>query len=120
MVYISGRAKEFIKRNYDACGLENAILQVIEDLPAYLYLKLGKNEEFWRKELDDPKSKIHVLHLLDGAIEYAINKAEDLSNKMGVRFCEYLRNSIERNWIGNWLAGFIKGMLSTYYGLIEV
>lgn len=119
MVYISGWAKELIKRHYGACGLENSVLQLIEELPEYLSLKLGKNEEFWRKELDNSLSKIHALNLLDGAIEYAINKAADLSKKTGIRFCEYLRNSIERNWIGNWLGGYIKGMLSTYYNLTK-
>jgi hypothetical protein len=47
-------------------------------------------------------------------------RQQDLSKKTGVRFCAYLKDSIERNWIRNWLAGFIKKMLSTYYGLIEV
>ncbi|MEM2145691.1 MAG: hypothetical protein QW279_10040 [Candidatus Jordarchaeaceae archaeon] len=46
MVYISGWAKELIKRHYGACGLENSVLQLIEELPEYLSLKLGKNEEF--------------------------------------------------------------------------
>jgi hypothetical protein len=110
-VYVSSWAKELIKRYYGACGLEDSILQTIEDLPAYICLKLGKNEEFWRGELDDPRSKIHVLNLLDGAIEYAVKKAQDLSEKTRVRLCEYLRDSIERNWIGNWLVGYIKSML---------
>jgi hypothetical protein len=117
LVYISDWTKKLIKREYGACELEDAVLQLIEDLPTFLCLKLGKNEEFWRKELDDPKSKIHDLNLLDGAIEYAINKAQDLSKKTGVKLCAYLKDSIERNWIRNWLAGFIKKMLSAYYNL---
>jgi len=119
LVYISNWAKELIKQHYGACGLENSILQLIEELPEYLSLKLGKNEEFWQKELDNSMSKIHTLNLLDGSMEYAVNRAEDLSKKKGVRLCEYLRNSIERNWIGNWLAGCIKSMLSTYYNLTK-
>jgi hypothetical protein len=117
LVYISNRAKEIIKQHYGACGLENSILQLIEELPEYLSLKLGKNEEFWQKELDNSMSKIHTLNLLDGSIEYAVNRAKDLSKKKGVRLCGYLRNSIERSWIGNWLAGYIRSMLSTYYNL---
>jgi hypothetical protein len=36
-------------------------------------LELGKSEEFWRRELEDPASKIHSLNLLQGAIERAMN-----------------------------------------------
>jgi len=81
LVYISNWAREVIKLNYGACGLEDLILQLIEELPKYLSLKLGKNEEFWRKELDNIISKIHTLNLLDGAIEYAVHLAESLSKK---------------------------------------
>jgi len=45
-----------------------------------------------------------------GAIKYAVKLAENLSEKTGAGLCEYLGDSIERNWIGNWLAGYIKGM----------
>jgi hypothetical protein len=111
VVYISGWAKELIKRHYGACGLESSILELIEGLPAHLCLKLGKNEGFWRKELDNSMSKIHALNLLDGAIEYATNKAGKLSEKTGKSVCKYLSDSIEHNWIGNWLTGYIKAML---------
>jgi hypothetical protein len=120
LVFISGWAWELIKRYYGACGLEKSIIRLIEGLPEYLSLKLGKNYEFWRRELEDPMSKIHTLNLLNGSIEFAVNMAKSLSEKTGVELCKYLRASIERNWIGNWLAGFIKGMLSTYYKLTGV
>lgn len=119
MTYISGWARDLIRRYYGDCGLENSILQLIEDLPAYLRLKLGKSEDFWRKELDNPTSKIHVLNLLDGSIEYAVKRAESLSKKSGVELCEYLRMSIEHNWIGSWISGYIKGILSTYFNLTK-
>jgi len=108
-----------MKRYYGICGLENLILQLIEELPEQLSLKLDKNEEFWRKELDNPMSKIHTLNLLDGSIEYAVHMAESLSKKTGVELCEYLRKSIEHNWIGNWLAGWIKKMSWEHYNLTK-
>ena len=55
-------------------------------------------------------SWIHRYNLMVGAIKYAVKLAENLSEKTGAGLCEYLGDSIERNWIGNWLAGYIKGM----------
>ena len=110
MVYISNRAKRFIERYYTPCGLETQFLQMIEDLPAYLSSELGRDTEYWQKELDDPGSKIHRMNLMVGAIEYAVKLAENLSEKHAAGLCEYLGDSIEKNWIGNWLAGYIKGM----------
>jgi hypothetical protein len=120
LVFISDLAWELIKRYYGECGLEKSIIRLIEGLPEYLSLKLGKNYEFWWRELEDPASKIHSLNLLDGSIKYAVNRAKSLSEKTGVELCEYLRISIERNWIRNFLAGYIGGMLSTYYKLTGV
>lgn len=108
-------ARRLVEQYYRACGLEDSVFQLIENMPPYLcsnLSELGKNEEFWRRELDNPKSRIHYLKLLDGAIKYAIKRAEGLSKKTGERFCEYLRDSIERNCIGNWLTGYIIGMFN--------
>ena len=118
MVYISDWGKELIEKYYASCRIERQLLQAIEDLPSYLSLKLSKKDvKFWQKELDDPMSKIHRMNLLDGAIGYAVKHAENISEKTGAGLCEYLGNSIERNWIGNWLAGYIRGLLAGYYGL---
>jgi len=110
LVYISNRAKRFIERYYTPCGLETQFLQMIEDLPAYLSSEVCRDAEYWQKELDDPGSWIHRSNIMVGAIEYAVKLAENLSEKTGVGLCEYLGDSIEKNWIGNWLAGYIKGM----------
>ena len=117
MVYVSSRAKHIIKRYYSACGLEDLILKLINELPTYLYMKLGKDVDFWEKEMDNPRSKIHSLNLLDGAIEFATKTAENLSEKHNKSICEYLADSIERNWPGNYLAGYIRKMLWQYYKL---
>ena len=119
LVYISNWGKELIERYYASCGIDKLLFQLIDDLPSHLSSELGKDAEFWQKELDDPVSKIHRLSLLDGAIEYAVKLAENLSEKTGAGLCEYLGDSIERNWIGNWLAGYIKNMLHEYYGLLR-
>jgi len=111
LVYISNRAKRFIERYYTPCGLETQFLQMIEDLPAYLSSKFGRDAEFWQKELEDPGSWIHRLNLLDDAIEYAVNQAQNLSEKTGAGLCEYLGDSIERKWIGKWLAGYITNII---------
>ncbi|MFP3138250.1 MAG: hypothetical protein RXS42_08570 [Nitrososphaeria archaeon] len=110
LVYISNRAKRFIERYYTPCGLETQFLQMIEDLPAYLSSELGMDAKYWQKELDDPGSWIHRYNIMVGAIEYAVNQAQNLSEKTEAELCEYLWDSIERNWIGKWLAGYIKGM----------
>jgi hypothetical protein len=117
LVYISNWGKKLIERYYASCGIDKLLFQLIDDLPSHLSSELGKDAEFWQKELDDPVSKIHRLSLLDGAIEYAVKLAENLSEKTGAGLCEYLGDSIERNWIGNWLAGYICGLLAGYYGL---
>jgi hypothetical protein len=78
-------------------------------------LELGKSEEFWRKKLEDPTSKINELDLLYGAIMYAVNKAKADSQRNGRDVCEYLELSIKRDWIGNYLIGYVKAMLSEYY-----
>ena len=117
MVYISNWGKELIERYYASCGIDKLLFQLIDDLPSHLSSELGKDAEFWQKELDDPVSKIHRMNLLDGAIGYAAKRAENLSEKTGAGLCEYLWDSIERNWIGNWLAGYIRGLLAGYYGL---
>ncbi len=117
LVYVSNWAKALIEKYYGACGLKDSIFRLIEVLPDRLNLKLGKSRDFWLRELDDPASKIHALNLLDGAIEHSINVAKHLSEKTGVEFCKHLRDSIERDWIGSWLTGYIRSMLSTYYNL---
>jgi len=119
MVYISSYDRHIISKHYGKCGLENSILELIEDLPSFLSSQLGKSEEFWRQELNNPASQLHSLNLLSGAIEFAINKAKSLSEKTGQPLCEYLEKSIENNWIGKWLTGYIKEMLREHYKLEE-
>jgi len=80
-----------------------------------LSLELGKSEEFWRKKLEDPTSKINELDLLYGAIMYAVNKAKADSQRNGRDVCEYLELPIGEDWIGNYLIGYVKAMLSEYY-----
>jgi hypothetical protein len=107
--------KKLIEEHYGACDLEEEALKLIERLPKRMSLKLGKSEEFWRKELEDPTSKINELDLLWGAIMYAVNKAKADSQRTGRDVCEYLELSIEEDWIGNYLIGYVKAMLSEYY-----
>ena len=54
---------------------------MIERLLARMSLELGKSEEFWRKELEGPTSKINKLDLLYGAIMYAVDKAKASSQR---------------------------------------
>ena len=98
MVRISDWIMELIREHYGACGLEKEVIRLIERLPTRMCLELGKSEEFWRKELEDPTSKINELNLLEGAIKFAVNKAKDLSEKTGRDVCEYLEDPIERGW----------------------
>jgi hypothetical protein len=116
-VYVPAWARELIRRHYGACGLEGSVLQLIEGLPVRMRLELGKSEEFWRRELEDPASKIHSLNLLQGAIERAVNSARGLSERTGLGICKYLRDSIERDWIGGWMVSYVRAMLKEYYGL---
>jgi hypothetical protein len=108
-------AKRLIEKHYGACGLGEEALKLVERLLARMSLELGKSEEFWREELENPTSKINKLDLLYGAIMYAVNKAKASSQRSERDVCEYLKLSIEEGWIGNYLIGYEKAMLSEYY-----
>mgnify|MGYP000082396837 CR=1 FL=1 len=110
MVYITGWVKTLIERYYGQCNLEKEAIQLIESLPTYLHKKLGKSKEFWIKELSNSKSKIHQLNLLEGSVERAIKLSEYFSEKTVKDICEYLKRSLENNWIGRYIAGYIKGI----------
>jgi hypothetical protein len=96
-------AKRLIEKHYGACGLGEEALKLVERLLARMSLELGKSEEFWRKELEGPTSKINKLDLLYGAIMYAVNKAKASSQRSERDVCEYLELSIEEEWVGNYL-----------------
>jgi len=115
LINIPTWAKRLIEEHYGTCGLREEALKLVERLPVRMSLELGKSEEFWRKELEDPTSKINKLDLLWGAIMYAVNKAKADSQRTGRDVCEYLELSIKEDWIGNYLIGYVKAMLSEYY-----
>ena len=110
MVYISDWAKHVIETYYGPCGLDGKLLQYLEELPKNLTMRLGKGESFWRDELDNEISKIHLLSLIEGALEFAVKMARNFSEKNQVKICYYLERSIENDWILNWLAGYIVKM----------
>jgi len=78
-------------------------LKLVERLPTRMSLELGKSEGFRRKELENPTLKINELDLLYGAIMYAVNKAKASSQRSERDVCEYLKLSIEEEWVGNYL-----------------
>jgi hypothetical protein len=86
----------------EPAALEEA-LKLIERLLARMSLELGESEEFWRKEIENPASKINELDLLWSAIMYAVNKAKASSQRSERDVCEYLELSIEEEWVGNYL-----------------
>jgi hypothetical protein len=108
---------DFIRKHYGPCWLDANLIQYLEELPRQLHLRLGKEEEFWREELDNPQSKIHALDLINGGIRYAVEVARHNSEETHTNICHYLRESIEKDWILNWLAQYIRGMLHEYYNL---
>jgi len=46
---------------------------------------------------------------------YAVNKAKASSQRSERDVCEHLELSIEEGWIGNYLIGYVKALLSEYY-----
>jgi hypothetical protein len=117
LVYLHESTREYIRKHYGPCGLDAELIRYLEDLPRQLSLRLGRGEEFWREELENPQSKIHALDLINGSISYAVGIARHNSEKTNTGICHYLRESIERDWILNWLAQFIGSMLREYYNL---
>jgi hypothetical protein len=117
LVYLHETALDYIRKHYGPCGLDARLIQYLEELPRQLHLRLGKSEDFWREELDKPLSKLHTLDLINGGISYAVELARHNSERTGTGICHYLRESIERDWILNWLTQYIRSMLSQYYTL---
>jgi hypothetical protein len=117
LVYLIDTTLKCILKHYGPCGLDSRLIQYLEELPRHLHLRLGKSEDFWREELDSPLSKLHRLDLINGGISYAVKLARHNSERTGTGICRYLRESIERDWILNWLTQYIRSMLSQYYNL---
>ena len=117
LVYLHETTLEYIRKPYGPCGLDARFIQYLEELPTQLHLRLGREEGFWREELDNHMSKLHRLDLINGGISYAVELARHNSERTGTGICHYLRESIERDWILNWLTQYIRGLLSQHYNL---
>jgi hypothetical protein len=117
LVYLHETTLEYIRKHYGPCGLDARLIQYLEELPAQLHLRLGREEGFWREELDNPLSRLHKLDLINGGISYAVELARHNSERTGTDICHYLRESIEKDWILNWLTQYIRGLLSQHYNL---
>jgi hypothetical protein len=117
LVYLHETTLEYIRKHYGPCGLDARLIQYLEELPTQLHLRLGREEGFWREELDNPLSRLHKLDLINGGISYAVELARHNSERTGTDICHYLRESIEKYWILNWLTQYIRGLLSQHYNL---
>ena len=117
LVYLHETTLDYIRKHYGPCGLDARLIQYLEELPRHLHLRLGKSEDFWREELDNPLSRLHKLDLINGGISYAVELARQNSERTGTDICHYLRESIEKDWILNWLTQYIRGLLSQHYNL---
>jgi hypothetical protein len=117
LVYLHETTLEYIRKHYGPCGLDARLIQYLEELPTQLHLRLGREEGFWREELDNPLSRLHKLDLINGGISYAVELARHNSERTGTDICHYLRESIEKDWILNWLTQYIRGLLSQHYNL---
>jgi hypothetical protein len=117
LVYLHETTLEYIRKHYGPCGLDARLIQYLEELPRQLHLRLGREEGFWREELDNPLSRLHKLDLINGGISYAVELARHNSERTGTDICHYLRESIEKDWILNWLTQYIRSMLSQHYNL---
>jgi hypothetical protein len=117
LVYLHETTLEYIRKHYGPCGLDARLIQYLEELPTQLHLRLGREEGFWREELDNPLSRLHKLDLINGGISYAVELARHNSESTGTDICHYLRESIEKDWILNWLTQYIRSMLSQHYNL---
>jgi hypothetical protein len=117
LVYLYVTTLDYMRKHYGPCGLDGRLIQYLEELPRQLHLRLGKSEDFWREEPDKPLSKLHTLDLINGGISYAVELARHNSERTGTGICHYLRESIERDWILNWLTQYIRSMLSQHYNL---
>jgi hypothetical protein len=117
LVYLHETTFDYIRKQYSSCALEARLIQYLEELTTQLHLRLGKGEGFWREELDNPLSRLHKLDLINRGLSYAVELARHNSERTGTDICHYLRGSIERDWILNWLTQYIRSMLSQYYNL---
>jgi hypothetical protein len=117
LVYLHETKLNYIRMHYSPCGLDAKLIQYLEELPKQLHLRLGREEGFWREELDNPLSRLHKLDLINGGISYAVELARHNSERTGTDICHYLRESIEKDWILNWLTQYIRSMLSQHYNL---
>jgi hypothetical protein len=118
LVYLHETTLDYIRMHYGPCGLDAKLIQYLEELPKQLHLRLGREEGFWREELDNPLSRLHKLDLINGGISYAVELARHNSERTGTDICHYLRESIEKDWILNWLTQYIRGLLSQHYNLL--
>jgi len=111
LVYPHETTLGVIREHYGPCGLDSRLIQYLEELPKQLSLRLG------REEWDDPMSKRHKLDLINGGVSYAVELARHNSERIGTDICHYLRESIAKDWILNWLTQYIRSMLSQHYNL---
>lgn len=110
--YIPEGVRMLIREYYGRCGLESRVYRLLEELPKRLARDVGRSEDDWRRELSDPRSQLHTLNLIRGAVEWAVEMAKSRSERTSRELCWYLETSIERDWIGSWLAGYVKSMRS--------
>jgi hypothetical protein len=73
------------------------LIQYLEELSKQLHLRMGREENFWREELDNPMSKLHRQDLINRSLSYAVKLARHNSERTGTDICHYLSESIERN-----------------------
>jgi hypothetical protein len=118
LVYLHETTLNYIRMHYSPCGLDAKLIQYLKELPKQLHLRLGREEGFWREELDNPLSRLHKLDLINGGISYAVELGRHNSERTGTDICHYLHESIEKYWILNWLTQYIRGLLSQHYNLL--
>jgi hypothetical protein len=75
LVYLHETTLDYIRKHYGPCGLDARLIQYLEELPRHLHLRLGKSEDFWREELDNPLSNLRTLDLINGGISCAVELA---------------------------------------------
>ncbi|MCL4436332.1 MAG: hypothetical protein M1503_03080 [Thaumarchaeota archaeon] len=110
-IWLSERAKNLVKEFFGKYGLDAKVIISLEYLPQTLSTKMGYSPNLWEEELTSPDSKIHKLNLVDGGIEYAINMAESLSKRHKQPLEHYLEMATQKDWIENYIAGYIEEML---------
>ncbi|MGC8970423.1 MAG: hypothetical protein ACP5LG_07745 [Conexivisphaera sp.] len=102
---------------YERCGLTTRAIEALNDLPNCLSTQVGKSIEFWCQEIDDAHSKLYEMGLLQGALDYLEGMAEARSARSNDDVCSILRGLLMKDAICNWISGYVRSLLSQYYGL---